>query len=155
MKHISCLLTFIFHLFIIFHWCLFDDYPSIHILSAPLANPTPLKPTFSFLFSAAIVAQSVPATRNTALTTLSVAHLSINACVFSPSATPCSTALSSSDAEAREFIFSMSLSFTGLTNAMVKGTIQGNNTAAATLSLKGVDDRSSVCILVLIQGRLR
>jgi hypothetical protein len=115
-----------------------------YILFAEVPKPTLLNPTASLLSTAAKLTQRAPAARNTVLTRLSVAHLSISACVVSPSATPASTALSSSDAEAMLFFFSMSLLLIGRMKAKVKGTMLGRSTVAAMLSLKAVELVSSV-----------
>jgi hypothetical protein len=116
----------------------------LYILFAPLWKPMPPNATLSVLSPAAIAAHSAPAAMNTARATFRVAHLSIKACVVSPSATPFSIALSSSDALSISCIFAVSLSFTGAMNRKVKGTMQGSRIEAARLSLKAVDSLSSV-----------
>jgi hypothetical protein len=118
--------------------------PALYIRFAPDASLIPPSLKDSLLSTAAMMAHSAPAPMNTALARLRVAHLSINACVVSPLATPTSTFLSDSEAELIEFFFSMSLLLTGAMNRRVNGTMLGSRTDAATLSLKASDLGSSV-----------
>lgn len=112
-------------------------------LFAPLRSPTPVNRTTSLLSSAATTVHSTPAAIRPARARFNTPHLSMSACVVSSSATPTSTALSSSDVDSSCLIRSSSLLFSGTMKASVNGTMPGMRMAAATFSLKGRDEVSS------------